>query len=47
MSYNETTTTDIGNTNNVLFRVAISGSFVNLNVTASAGWLIKTTAILV
>jgi hypothetical protein len=46
-SYNETTTTDIGNTNNVLFRVAISGSFVNLNVTASAGWLIKTTAILV
>jgi hypothetical protein len=46
-SYNEVSTTDIGNTNSVVFRVAISGSFVNLNVTASAGWSIRTTAILV
>jgi len=46
-SYNEVSTTDIGNTNSVVFSVAISGSYVNLNVTASAGWSIRTTTILV
>ena len=40
--YTEAVTSDIGNTSTASFAVALSGGNVNLNVTAPAGWTVRT-----
>ena len=44
--YDEYSTTDIGNTTDIKFNVALSGSNVNLNTTSANLWNVKTTTVL-
>jgi hypothetical protein len=41
IKHSEVTTTDIGNTSNIVFSVALSGANVNLQVSSSGGWNVR------
>jgi hypothetical protein len=41
IKYTEVTTTDVGTTSNVAFSVELSGTNVNLRVSSSGGWNVR------